>query len=63
METEKMKVPFLKKWIIAMRPWALPASTMPVIFGTSLAVVLWNFPEVFPFFSGSFSNGHTSLCR
>lgn len=32
-------VPFLKKWLTAMRPWALPASTMPVIFGTSLAVV------------------------
>jgi len=29
----------LKKWIIAARPWALPASTMPVVFGTSLAVV------------------------
>jgi 1,4-dihydroxy-2-naphthoate octaprenyltransferase len=28
-----------KKWIICARPWALPASTMPVIFGTSLAVV------------------------
>ena len=40
---EKMQnedVPFLKKWLTAMRPWALPASTMPVIFGTSLAVVL-----------------------
>jgi len=30
----------LKKWVIAARPWALPASTMPVIFGTSLAVVI-----------------------
>ena len=30
----------VKKWIIAARPWALPASTMPVIFGTSLAVVI-----------------------
>ncbi len=30
----------LKKWLIAGRPWALPASTMPVIFGTSLAVVI-----------------------
>ena len=29
-----------KKWITAARPWALPASTMPVIFGTSLAVVM-----------------------
>jgi 1,4-dihydroxy-2-naphthoate octaprenyltransferase len=33
-------VGLLKKWIIAARPWALPASTMPVIFGTSLAVVI-----------------------
>lgn len=29
-----------KKWLIAARPWALPASTMPVLFGTSLAVVI-----------------------
>jgi 1,4-dihydroxy-2-naphthoate polyprenyltransferase len=30
----------LKKWIVAARPWALPASSMPVVFGTSLAVVI-----------------------
>jgi 1,4-dihydroxy-2-naphthoate octaprenyltransferase len=30
----------IRKWLIATRPWALPASTMPVIFGTSLAVVV-----------------------
>ena len=30
----------VKKWTIAARPWALPASTMPVIYGTSLAVVI-----------------------
>jgi 1,4-dihydroxy-2-naphthoate octaprenyltransferase len=30
----------LKKWLIAGRPWALPASTMPVLFGTALAVVI-----------------------
>jgi len=30
----------LRKWLIAARPWALPASTMPVVFGTSLAVVI-----------------------
>jgi 1,4-dihydroxy-2-naphthoate octaprenyltransferase len=30
----------LKKWIIAGRPWAFPASTMPVVFGTALAVVI-----------------------
>lgn len=37
---QKEKVPFIKKWLIAMRPWSLPASTMPVVFGTSLAVVI-----------------------
>ncbi|MHB8093949.1 MAG: UbiA family prenyltransferase [Candidatus Aminicenantales bacterium] len=31
---------FLRKWVVAGRPWALPASAMPVVFGTSLAVVL-----------------------
>jgi 1,4-dihydroxy-2-naphthoate octaprenyltransferase len=30
----------LRTWLTAARPWALPASTMPVIFGTSLAVVV-----------------------
>ncbi len=39
-DKENENPPFLKKWLIAMRPWALPASTMPVIFGTSLAVVI-----------------------
>jgi 1,4-dihydroxy-2-naphthoate octaprenyltransferase len=34
----------LKKWVIAGRPWALPASTMPVLFGTSLAVVIGKVP-------------------
>ncbi len=33
-------ISFCKKWLIAARPWALPASTMPVIFGTSLAIVI-----------------------
>jgi len=31
---------FLKKWIIAVRPFALPASTMPVVFGTAAAVAI-----------------------
>jgi len=35
-----LSVSLLKRWVIAARPWALPASTMPVIFGTSLAVVI-----------------------
>lgn len=30
---------FLLKWITAVRPWSFPASTMPLIFGSSLAVV------------------------
>lgn len=30
----------IKKWLIAGRPWSLPASTMPVVFGTALAVVI-----------------------
>jgi 1,4-dihydroxy-2-naphthoate octaprenyltransferase len=34
----------LKKWLVAARPWALPASTMPVVFGTSLAVVIGGAP-------------------
>ena len=33
------KVSFLKKWWISSRPFSFPASTMPVIFGTVLAVV------------------------
>jgi len=43
-DTKNENVPGLKKWITAMRPWALPASTMPVIFGTSLAVVVGQVP-------------------
>ena len=30
----------IKKWIVAARPWSFPASTMPVIFGTALAVFI-----------------------
>jgi len=43
-DTKNENVPGLKKWLTAMRPWALPASTMPVIFGTSLAVVVGQVP-------------------
>jgi 1,4-dihydroxy-2-naphthoate octaprenyltransferase len=32
-------ISFFKKWWISVRPFAFPASTMPVIFGTVLAVV------------------------
>ncbi|MFQ5485640.1 MAG: 1,4-dihydroxy-2-naphthoate octaprenyltransferase [Desulfobacterales bacterium] len=34
--------PFLKKWSVAIRPFALPASTMPVIFGTLMSVTVGN---------------------
>jgi 1,4-dihydroxy-2-naphthoate octaprenyltransferase len=40
----------LKKWLIAIRPFALPASTMPVIFGSVLAAVM----EGVPFHVGHF---------
>lgn len=40
----------LKKWFIAIRPFALPASTMPVIFGSVLAAVM----EGTPFHVGHF---------
>ncbi len=44
MAEEKQKISIIKKWVIATRPWALPASTMPVIFGTSLAIVIGRSP-------------------
>lgn len=34
----------LRKWLTAARPWALPASTMPVAFGASLAVTVAESP-------------------
>ncbi len=40
MTPENTVPPTLKKWLIAARPWSFPASTMPVVFGTSLAVVI-----------------------
>ncbi len=30
----------LRKWLVAVRPWSFPASTMPVVYGTALAAVL-----------------------
>lgn len=33
-------IPLWKKWLIAARPWALPASAIPVCLGTLLAVVI-----------------------
>lgn len=34
---EKEKKSWLETWLIAARPWALPASAVPVLFGCSLA--------------------------
>lgn len=39
MASEEQNISTFKKWMISIRPFALPASTMPVIFGTVLAVV------------------------
>ncbi|MCK4699653.1 MAG: 1,4-dihydroxy-2-naphthoate octaprenyltransferase [Bacteroidales bacterium] len=38
MNDKNEKMTTFKKWMISIRPFALPASTMPVIFGTFLAV-------------------------
>jgi len=40
MNEKVMEISFWKKWLIAVRPWALPASVMPVIFGATMAVVI-----------------------
>ncbi len=40
METEREKTGWFKKWLIAGRPWSLPASVIPVIFGASLAATV-----------------------
>ncbi|MBN1274535.1 MAG: prenyltransferase [Candidatus Aminicenantes bacterium] len=50
MTEQNQQVSPIKKWFIAARPWALPASTMPVIFGTSLAVVIGGAHLDFPRF-------------
>jgi len=42
--TEQEKISIFKKWIVSIRPFSLSASTMPVIFGTVLAVVYTNAP-------------------
>ena len=40
MKNEMTKPSFMKKWWIAIRPFSLSASTMPVIFGTVLALTV-----------------------
>jgi len=50
---EKMKqekVSFFKKWLVSIRPFAFPASSMPVIFGTLLAVLYEGYPMKWGFF-------------
>jgi 1,4-dihydroxy-2-naphthoate polyprenyltransferase len=44
------KLPHLHKWIVAIRPFALSASFMPVIFGTAAAVVVDNVRFNIPLF-------------
>jgi 1,4-dihydroxy-2-naphthoate octaprenyltransferase len=34
----------LRKWLVAVRPWSFPASTMPVVFGTSVAILTYGAP-------------------
>ena len=41
---QQLPPPWLKKWMVATRPFALPASTMSVIFGTVLAITIGNAP-------------------
>ena len=43
-KTEQSPPPWLKKWLIATRPFALPASTMSVIFGTVLGITIGKAP-------------------
>lgn len=45
---------FVKTWWVAMRPFALPASTMSVVFGTVLAVTLGGADFSLPLFLGAF---------
>ncbi|MCK5076857.1 MAG: 1,4-dihydroxy-2-naphthoate octaprenyltransferase [Calditrichia bacterium] len=40
MKQENQQPGWFKKWLVATRPFALPASTMPVIFGTVLAITI-----------------------
>ena len=44
---------WIRKWWVAMRPFALPASIMPVIFGTVLAVTIGRAPFNLPLFVAS----------
>jgi 1,4-dihydroxy-2-naphthoate octaprenyltransferase len=54
-EPNNSKPGFVKKWWVAIRPFALPASTMPVIFGTVLALTMSDDETVFnvPYFLGA----------
>lgn len=45
---------FARTWWVAMRPFALPASTMPVIFGSLLAVTVGGASFSLPLFLGAF---------
>ena len=51
---EQRKPGFAKTWWVAMRPFSLPASTMPIIFGSVLAVTIGDAPMSWPLFAASF---------
>ncbi len=54
MLTEQAQPGFVKTWWVAMRPFALPASTMPVVFGTVVAITLGGAEFSLPAFLGAF---------
>ena len=48
------KPTWIRKWIIAFRPFALPVSTMPVVYGTVMAVTIGEATLNIPLFIASF---------
>ena len=47
---QQNELSFMKKWWMSTRPFSFPASTMPVVFGTVLAVVYGDFTfKIIPF--------------
>ncbi|MEN8247038.1 MAG: 1,4-dihydroxy-2-naphthoate octaprenyltransferase, partial [Thermodesulfobacteriota bacterium] len=52
--TDQPTPSFFTKWRVATRPFALPASTMPVIFGTVLAVTIGDAEFNFVYFLAAF---------
>lgn len=53
-EPETKSPAWIIKWGIAIRPFSLPASTMPVLFGSVLALTIGNVPLDYPLFLSTF---------